>query len=268
MTSGARTPSGSARTSVRVQLELLGGFALRCHGETVPVAPAGQRLLAYLAVQRRAAARAAVATTLWPEGSDAQSAANLRSTLRRLPRPDEVALVVAGPTHVQLPPWVGVDLWEAQALVRPCPPDAGSAGPPAEQDEDRLRLLQQDLLPDWDPDWVAAEREHHRQRRLHALERVCRRHREAGEFERAVAAGLAAVGGEPLRESAHRALIEVHLDEGNHAEALRQYQTYRRRLRTELGLSPSPAIRALVGPLLGRPADARPRTGHGRASSR
>jgi hypothetical protein len=31
---------------------------------------------------------------------------------------------------------------------------------------------------------------------------------------------------------------------------------YRRRLRDELGLAPSPAIRALVSPLLGRPVDA------------
>jgi DNA-binding SARP family transcriptional activator len=254
--------------AIRVHLELLGGFAMHCRGEPVPVPPAGQRLLAYLAVHRRPAARAAVATTLWPEGTDSQSAANLRSVLRRLPRPDDVALVTAGPTHVQLPPWVAVDLWEAQEIVRVTAraADADRAGSLDLADDAGLHLLQQDLLPDWDPDWVVAEREDHRQRRLHALERLCRRHREAGEFERAVTAGLAALGGEPLRESAHRVLIEVHLEEGNHAEALRQYQTYRRRLREELGLAPSPAIRALVGPLLGRPAD--PPRRSGRATSR
>jgi DNA-binding SARP family transcriptional activator len=128
---------------------------------------------------------------------------------------------------------------------------------PAETHDPQLRLLQHDLLPEWDGDWLEAEQEHHRQRRLHALERLCRRHREQGDYERAITTGLAAVGGERLRESAHRELIEIYLAEGNHAEALRQYQGYRRRLRDELGLIPSPAIRSLVAPLLGRPADAR-----------
>jgi DNA-binding SARP family transcriptional activator len=65
------------------------------------------------------------------------------------------------------------------------------------------------------------------------------------------------VSGEPLRESAHRAVIEVHLAEGNPGEALRQYDLYRRLLRVELGLSPSQAIRSLVAHLLGRPTDHR-----------
>jgi DNA-binding SARP family transcriptional activator len=47
----------------------------------------------------------------------------------------------------------------------------------------------------------------------------------------------------------------VHLAEGNGAEALTQYESFRGLLRAELGLPPSPAIRALVRPLLGRPAD-------------
>ena len=79
--------------------------------------------------------------------------------------------------------------------------------------------------------------------------------REGGRYPAALAVGLAAVQSEPLRESAHRRVIEVHLSEGNHAEALRQYQTFRRLLADELGLPPSPAMRALVAPLLGRPVD-------------
>lgn len=50
-------------------------------------------------------------------------------------------------------------------------------------------------------------------------------------------------------------MITVHLAEGNAAEALRQYHVYRRMLALELGLPPSPSIRSLVGPLLGRPIE-------------
>jgi DNA-binding SARP family transcriptional activator len=68
---------------------------------------------------------------------------------------------------------------------------------------------------------------------------------------------LAAVSAEPLRESAHRELVEVHLAEGNVAEAVRQYDVYRHMLRRQLGLAPSPVMRRLVAPLLACPA--RPR---------
>jgi hypothetical protein len=50
-------------------------------------------------------------------------------------------------------------------------------------------------------------------------------------------------------------VIAVHLAEGNAAEALRQYHVYRRLLALELGLPPSPSIRQLVAPLLGRPIE-------------
>ncbi len=103
-----------------------------------------------------------------------------------------------------------------------------------------------ELLPDWYDDWVMFERERLRQLRLHALEILCRRLAAAGSFGPAVDAGLAAVLGEPLRESAQRVLIEAHLAEGNRSEAIRQYNSYRVRLYAELGLQPSPSLRRLV----------------------
>ena len=61
--------------------------------------------------------------------------------------------------------------------------------------------------------------------------------------------GLAAVAGEPLRESAHRALITAYLAEGNRSEALRQYRFFRHLLADELGLEPSPLMESLVDPV-------------------
>ena len=49
-----------------------------------------------------------------------------------------------------------------------------------------------------------------------------------------------------MRESAHRLLIQVHLAEGNRAEAGRQYEIYRNLLATELGIEPSASIKHLL----------------------
>ena len=96
----------------------------------------------------------------------------------------------------------------------------------------------QDLLPGWDDDWLLLERERVRQIHLHALEALSTRLRVSGRFGRAIEAALAAVAAEPLRESAHNALMAAHLGEGNIAEAHRQYRRYERILWDELRLSP------------------------------
>ena len=61
-----------------------------------------------------------------------------------------------------------------------------------------------------------------------------------------VEAGLVAVSGEALRESAHRVLIRAYLKEGNRGEAIRQYEACRQVLRRELGIDPSPVTEALL----------------------
>jgi DNA-binding SARP family transcriptional activator len=109
------------------------------------------------------------------------------------------------------------------------------------------KLLEEgDLLPGWYDDWVLMERERLRQLRLHALEALCSRLADAGRFGLAVEVGLAAVWADPLRESAHRALMKAYLAEGNSGEALRQYLNCRRLLHEELGLYPSAQMEDLI----------------------
>jgi len=60
------------------------------------------------------------------------------------------------------------------------------------------------------------------------------------------AAGLAGVRAEPLRESAHRALIAVHVRAGNLGEAVRQYERCRTLIRRELGIEPSRELAELI----------------------
>jgi DNA-binding SARP family transcriptional activator len=108
-------------------------------------------------------------------------------------------------------------------------------------------LAARDLLPDWSEPWIESERERFRQLRAQALEAMVTQLAGARRFGRAVEVGLAAVEGEPLRESAHRELIKAHLAQGNRGEAIRQFVRYRALLRDELGLEPSADLTALVG---------------------
>jgi DNA-binding SARP family transcriptional activator len=96
-----------------------------------------------------------------------------------------------------------------------------------------------ELLPGWHDDWVECERERLRQLRLHALEAASNRMLRLGQFSLALDAALEAVRSEPLRETAHRAVVEVHLAEGNAAEAVTAFRRYRSLLRDHLGLEPS-----------------------------
>ena len=51
---------------------------------------------------------------------------------------------------------------------------------------------------------------------------------------------------EPIRESAHRTVIEIHIAEGNSACAIKHYQRYQSLLQRELRVLPSQRMDRLV----------------------
>jgi DNA-binding SARP family transcriptional activator len=85
---------------------------------------------------------------------------------------------------------------------------------------------------------------------LTALEAIAERLTARGQVSAAMMAAMAAAAIEPLRESAQRAVIRIHLVNGNYSEAIREYRAFGRRLVRELGVHPSAQLDALVGPLL------------------
>jgi DNA-binding SARP family transcriptional activator len=139
---------------------------------------------------------------------------------------------------------VRVDVRETAALAH----RLLAAADDAEADLDPARLTGE-LLPDWYDDWVLIERERLRQLSLHALEALGERLLGTARLGGALEAALAAIAMEPLRESAHRLLIRIHLTEGNAAEAIRQFDLCRRLFREQLGLEPSPQLAQLVSNL-------------------
>jgi DNA-binding SARP family transcriptional activator len=227
--------------SPAVRLSLLGTFQLAVDGVPVPVPFSAQRLLAFLGLRDRPVLRSHVAGCLWPESPEVRAAANLRSALWRLGHPSSRVVLAAG-RYLQLSPAVEVDLRRSTAIAQQLlDPDR-----PLVEADRAVSILTEDVLPDWFDEWIAVAREHFRQLRLHALEALCERLMGLGRYQEAIEAGLAAVAAEPLRESAHRALIRTHLAEGNLGEAMQQYRAFRRLLRAELGLDPSPSMEALV----------------------
>lgn len=237
---GGRTVTGAVETAP--QLQLLSGFLLRSRGTRLELPERAQRLLALLGLRGRMR-RAQAAGLLWPESSQQQAHASLRTTVWRCQKACP-GLLVASPNEVALDPEVTVDVRDlVSTAVRVLRQD----GVPVESDPDRLWLLCSDeLLPGWYDDWVLSEREVIRQLSLHALHVAAESLAAQGRLGAAIQVALQGLRIDPLRESAHRLVIELHLAEGNVSEARRQYEACCRLMWSELGVGPSPQLRELV----------------------
>ena len=242
MTTDFSAVAGAAEPPGTLELYLLDGFELRRQGRALPPLPLSlQRVVAFLALRERPCQRTHVAASLWPDTTEAKARANLRSAVWRLGLA-EVDVVDATASLMRLGPWVWVDVRHGVAQARRL------VDPSDDCCDVTLRnfALNGELLPDWYDDWVLMERERLRQMRLHALEALCDRLSNEGRHGESVDAGLVAISSEPLRESAHAALIRAYLREGNRVDARRQYHRYRALLLDELGVAPSAGIDSLV----------------------
>jgi DNA-binding SARP family transcriptional activator len=228
---------------VAAWLSLTGEFGLRVADRRIVIPHSVERVLAYLALSNRPVSRTRLAGVLWLDASDHRAANNLRTALWRLNR-FGAHLVIAEDDRLILAPDVSVDVTELSVLTRrliDAPDDETLAALP-------LLIGGAELLPDWDDEWVVADRERFRLLRLEALERAADALISRMELGRALDAALGAAQSEPLRESARRLLIRVHLADGNVAEALREYRGYEAMVMEEIGLEPSVAMQELIRP--------------------
>lgn len=231
-------------------LRLLGQFRLVYGGETVQLCRNAQRLLALVGL-RSSVSRSLLAGTLWPEVTEAHARGSLRSTLCKLPHGDR-ALVTCSRNAISIVDSLTVDARELAdtALRLVC-----SSRAPGDELVPTVLFGEGELLPGWDDDWVFFERERLRQLRLHALDALAYRLAREGRPALALETALRSVRGEPLRESAHRAVVAAHLAQGNVNEAVRHYRAFRQALREQLGVPPSPQFNRMLALAVGvRPA--------------
>jgi DNA-binding SARP family transcriptional activator len=225
-------------------INVLGSFSVHVARQPIAMPRNAQRMLGFLAVTGVEHLRDTVAGHLWPDAAPERAMSNLRTSLWRV-RQAEPGIVRARRDSVGLSDEVEIDYEvitsQARGIIAQFPLDdqaiAGTA-----------RLLEADLLPGWDEEWLLLDRERHRQLRIHALERLSELLTERGHYGRAIDVACAAVRVEPLHESAHAALIAAHMAEGNRTEAIRHFRAYAQLLDEEAGLEPSSRLVELLAP--------------------
>ncbi len=193
----------------------------------------GRVLLGYLALNRhRAVPRDELIEALWPKTPPEDpgvTLSTLLSGLRRTLGPER--LVGRGQLQLVLGDDARIDVEQA---VREEDPEAA------------LDVLERILLPDFDAPWLDQRRRELEDERLAALERVAR----SADPHRALSAARRIIALAPYRESGYALLMEAQEAQGNVAEALRTFETLRRRLSDELGAVPTEELRGFHERLL------------------
>jgi DNA-binding SARP family transcriptional activator len=206
----------------------------------VEVPPAAERLVAFLAIQGHPVRRSTVAAAIWPDVDETRARANLRSTLSRLGALTPVVQATAA--SLGIAPDVVVDIDDLQRHVTGVRSgDSRSTGQPG---------FDLELLPGWEEEWVALERERFRQLELHLLDDVVNASVNDGRHGDGVDAALRAIRLDPWRESSHAGLLRALLASGNRAAALAHFRRFAAQMREELGLPPSRDLLDVVGEIL------------------
>ncbi len=227
----------------RSRLEVLTGFRFLRAGRPMSFPHGVERVVAFLGITRVPTSRTRLAGLLWPNVSEQRASGDLRSALWRLRR--ITGVIREENRSLSLVPDVDVDVLEMTQLARSLVEGAAATS------LSRVPELvgAGSILPGWDEEWLVVERERYRILRLRALERSAEAFLDAGEHPAALDASLASIDTDPYRESAHRLVVRTHIAEGNYAEAIRAYESYRTRVGDELGISPSAWMEDLVAPL-------------------
>ncbi|MCI2237335.1 AAA family ATPase, partial [Kineococcus sp. TRM81007] len=210
----------------------------------------------------RGVSRSELAEAIWSEDLPDTWASALRSIVTRVRRflaaAGEGASLenVDGRYVVRLPAGTVVDVEVALAERHHAREllERGEARTARELAERCVRVLSRPFLPDHDSPWVHGVRADLAERCSSAREVAVAAAAACGDTGAAVEHARAAVAAAPLREAAHRSLVQAHLAAGDRGQALSAYSRLRAVLRDELGVDPSPESQELHVEALGGPA--------------
>jgi len=220
-------------------LSLLGSPQLFQDGRPVSALPRKAAVIAaYLAVHKARVERIFLADLLW-EGDEETVRRNLRQELFRLKNTPWEGVIQQFPQHLELGAIESdLELFLAH-LAR------GAWG-------EAVALWRGGFLAGLDPkgsenlwDWLIPERERWERLYYEAMLGQARQLEAAGAYPAALSVYHELLAQDPLQEAEQGAAIRLLALSGDHTGALRQYEEYRRLLKEQLGLEPSPEIAAL-----------------------
>ena len=244
-----------------LELALLGRFQIRVAGREIDVPGRKERaLLAFLAMPPgEPRSRDKLCGLLWGDRSDKQAHDGLKQALYRLRssfEPVRSLPLLADRTSLVLDPAAAaVDVGEFERLI-----GEGSS----ESIARATALYRGDLLEGLDvleesfEAWLLIERQRLQNLALDALATLLDRYLADGNHNEAITVARRLLALDPLRESAHRALMRNYAVRGQAALALKQYQLCHDALQTELGVRPEVETERLYQSIKARRADAGP----------
>jgi LuxR family transcriptional regulator, maltose regulon positive regulatory protein len=190
---------------------------------------------------------------LWPDADGDQARAACEQAVHRLRKLLGITdVVVQREGKLRLAPelvWVDLASWE-QALSRALRPDA----PADESTRAMTRVFEAFTGPlfrlERPSPWALPASERLRSKFLDLCNRLAGRYESHGDYLAARAVHLRALDMYPTAARCYEALIRGRLAQNDRAGALEDYHRYARMLDSALDTTPSPAIRALIAPLL------------------
>lgn len=228
-----------------IRIQVFGSFCVRTASDEVARfrTTRAAEVVARLALQPdRRLSRATLAGELWPEEPREGQLRNLRPALSYAR--DVIGhehLIPVNPQSLRLvnvtTDWEEVSLREREALA-----EESSDG----RIQALLRLdmqLRAPLLEGWEADWIQPFREFHLRRQVGTLSALAEEFGAKGDWETSLEFSRRIQELDPTSEKGFRITLRMLAQLGRSAEALAAFREYQMRLKQELGMKVSPALR-------------------------
>jgi len=243
-------------------VQLFGGLKIEPLSTKTQLSPKVEEVFCYLILYRHSAhSRETLCDLFWRDQEEASARRSLNTALWRLR-----SVVNSGELNLTEPYILTkhggnvqfncasdfiLDVEKFESILRPLTTKSAvlTTLPMCSHEADRLlgalELYRGDVLANDHCDWALIERERLRNLYMLGISRIINYFKRAAAYDQAIYWADRMLQIEPLREDAHREIMQLYIAAGNSGLALRQYELCRNLLKKELGVRPDPETQRL-----------------------